>query len=427
VTLVPGAGDAGWRSTGGADPLAGFSWEERNLLANTDRCLAQGIAIRDWWRAADATGNIPQRFELTRVFNRPDESYSFFATVPMPGGPLPVMGDVPWVFYDQPKGREVGRWEREVEEFALRYFMRISSYDLPQAVVAEDAPKVPPPLDLLSWCPKGFVTREGFGFQQLYYKLRGSGEIGRFPEAERYAIVDQREMASRYEWVVAKVQVFNFKLAFPLDPARPQVTLPLSAEVQYIIFSDAFVVDQIDPAPGLRGRFQFGYAMLRPRHDDSVLAYGPGQFDAGFQLFTFTVGADGTIRVRMPFVVNRPTRILDISLDPLDWSLRAAQALTLGRADRLLEPLHGALESLPWRPGGFDPVFTGIELANLLTLGLAGRLLCISKEQLEKLFLVFHFDQYYTMITGSLLTWRQVPDWLDPARIPEWVKTGRSS
>ena len=31
------------------------------------------------------------------------------------------------------------------------------------------------------------------------------------------------------------------------------------------------------------------------------------------------------------------------------------------------------------------------------------------------------------MITGSLITWRQVDDWLDTASIPLWVKTGRST
>jgi hypothetical protein len=406
---------------------SGFTWEERNLLSEVDRCLAEGVAIRDWWRWADATGNIPDRFELTRVYNRPDESYSFFATAPLPGGPLPVMGDVPQVFYDQPKGSwELGSWTGNVREFALRYFTRVSSFRLPQTVVADDAPSPPPPLDLVSWCPRGFVTREGFGYQQLYYKLRGSGEIGRFPEAERFAIVDQRELATRYEWVVANVDIFNFVLSFPLNPDLPRFGFPMQ-QSQYIIFSNAFVLDETDPAPGVRGRFQFGYAMLKPRHDDSVLVYGPGQFDAGFQLFTFTVEGDGTIRVRMPFVVNRPTQILSLSLDPLDWGFKAAEILTGGRSSRLLEPLHALLDDLPWRPGGFDPVFTGIDLLNLATLGQASRQLCISKEQLEKFFLVFHFDQYYTMITGSLLTWRQVPDWLDAASIPLWVKTGRSS
>jgi hypothetical protein len=426
---APWAGGEAARDGGEAAALpdGDWTWEERNLLDNVDNCLASGIAIMDWWRRADATGAITDRFDLTRVFNRPERSYSFFATVPLPGGPLPVMGDVPWVFYDQVKGRELGKWTHEVQEFVLRYFMRISSFRLPQVVVPADAPPaLPPPFGLLSWCAKDFVTRQGFGYRQLYYKLRGSGRIGRFGADESYAIVDQRELATRYEWVVANVQIFDFQVSFPTDPSLPRFSVPLS-ESQYIILSDAFVADQVEPEPGIRGRFQFGYAMLKPLHDDSVLAYGPGQFDSGFQLFTFTVGEDSVIRVRMPFVVNRPTRILDVSLDPLDWGFRAADLLTGGRAAPLLEPLHAALSALPGRPGGFDPVFTGIDLANLLSLGLAGRLFCITKDQLEKFFLVYHFDQYYTMITGSLLTWRQVADWLDPAAIPLWVKTGRSS
>lgn len=410
------------------DPaLAGFTWEERNLLANVDVCLAKGVRIMNWWQQADATGSIQDSFELTKVAHRSEHSQSFFAEVPFPSGPLPVMGDVPLVYYDQPKGGwDLRDWAANVREFALRYFMRVSDFELPRTVVQDGSPAPPFPLDLISWCPRGYVTREGFGFQQLYYKLRGTGEIGRFPEAERFAIVDQRELATRYEWVVAQVQVFNFVLSFPLDPQLPRFGLPLSAD-QYIIYSNAFVLDQADPRPGVRGRYQFGYAMLKPRHDDSILRYGPGQFDAGFQLFTFSVLDDGRVWVRMPFVVNRPTEILSISLDPLDWAFRTTEILTGGLARPLLEPLHEAFEGLPGRPGGFDPVFASIDLANLLTLGQASRQLCISKEQLEKFFLVFHFDQYYTMITGSLLTWRQIRDWRNPADIPVWVKTGRSS
>ena len=409
------------------DPaLAGFSWEERNILANVDECLAKGVRIMNWWEQADRTGSITDSFTLTKVANRPEHSVSFFAEVPLPSGTMPVMGDVPLVYYDQPKGGwDLRDWAGNVREFALRYFMRISSFELPQTVVQDGSPNPPFPLDLFSWCPRPFVTREGFGFQQLFYKLRGSGEIGRFPEAQRFAIIDQRELATRYEWVVAKVQIFNFVLSFPLDPQLPRFGFPMQ-QIQYIIYSNAFVEDRTH-ASGVGGRYQFGYAMLQPRHDDSILVYGPGQFAAGFQLFTFTVGDDGTVRVRMPFVVNRPTQILSISLDPLDWFFRGAEILTGGLAKPLLEPLHAALDDLPGRPGGFDPVFASIDLANLLTLGQASRQLCISKDQLEKFFLVFHFDQYYTMITGSLLTWRQIRDWRNPAAIPDWVKTGRSS
>ena len=51
----------------------------------------------------------------------------------------------------------------------------------------------------------------------------------------------------------------------------------------------------------------------------------------------------------------------------------------------------------------------------------------LATSQLEKLFLIFHYDQYYTMMTGSLLTWRQIADWCDEASLPEFVRSGRSA
>ena len=40
--------------------------------------------------------------------------------------------------------------------------------------------------------------------------------------------------------------------------------------------------------------------------------------------------------------------------------------------------------------------------------------------------LVQHFMQHYSMIVNALLTWRQIPNWLDEKSLPEWVKTGVS-
>lgn len=412
-TLGPGAGE--------------LTLEDRNVLANVDRCLADGIALFDWWRRAEASGEIADQFELSQVFNRPDEGYAFFAEAELPSGPLPVMGDVPLVFYDQPKAdKDLERWTREVQVYALRYFMRIADFRQPEVVIDDETPGAGGLLRYLSWCPRGYVRRGGFGFEQLYFKRRGSGQIGKFSAEERFAIVDVRELQTRYEWVVGNVRIFNFDLSFPLDPDLPRLSLPLP-EAQYVIFHETFVRDELEPPGGFRGRFNFGYAMLKPLHDHSVLAYGPGQFDAGFQLFDFRVRHDGTIRVQMPFVVNRPAKILDVSLNPLDWAFRAAEIATLGRSSQLLEPLHFAADRLPFRPGGIDPVSISIDLVNLFTFGQAARRLCISKESLERFFLIFHFNQYYTMITGSLLTWRQIRDWLDRRNLPEWVKTGRSS
>ena len=53
-------------------------------------------------------------------------------------------------------------------------------------------------------------------------------------------------------------------------------------------------------------------------------------------------------------------------------------------------------------------------------------MLCISTETLEKLFLMQHFKQHYQTIVGSMLTWRQIPNWLDTPSLPSWVISGLS-
>jgi hypothetical protein len=83
-----------------------------------------------------------------------------------------------------------------------------------------------------------------------------------------------------------------------------------------------------------------------------------------------------------------------------------------------------AFDELPLRLPDFDPVTTYISLANGLTGGEAARQFGISLEQLEKSMLVQHYMEHYRMVVGSLLTWRQIPDWLDRSAIPEWANTG---
>jgi hypothetical protein len=72
-------------------------------------------------------------------------------------------------------------------------------------------------------------------------------------------------------------------------------------------------------------------------------------------------------------------------------------------------------------------VYGFVGLINGLSANQAAKQLCISRQQLEKDFLAQHFTQHYATIVGSLLTWRQIPDWLDGASLPEWIVTGKSS
>jgi len=129
----------------------------------------------------------------------------------------------------------------------------------------------------------------------------------------------------------------------------------------------------------------------------------------------------------MIFVADRPERIANVSLNPVDWSFRLADFFSLGTSSKFLAPVKSTLERIPTSVDSFDPVYGFVSLINTLTSNQAAQQLCISREQLEKDFLAQHFMQHYVTMVGSLLTWRQIPDWLDSRALPEWVVTGKSS
>lgn len=415
-----------WR-TGGQ-----WTEQDRFFTDSVERALADGLALKRWWNHTYPVGGFRERFELERVFNRPDSSFGFFDEVQLASGPMALMGNYQEMLYDRPRTptslrREAAAWMRDqVREFVLRYFMRVSSFRQPEVYIASGRPAPPRYLESLSWCTRQDILRQGFGFKQLYYKLREGGTIGKFSEAEEATIVDLRELGERYEWIVVKVRIFDFKFTFrPFGADAPELTVPL-AEESYLVLARDFILVEDEPAPGVLGQYGLGYAFIKDPAQ-GLIAYGPGQFDAAIELINFRVLESGETRVEMVFVVNRPARIANISLDPVDWSFRFADLFSFGMTSRVLSPLKGALDRLPTNFGNFDPVYGYVSLVNALTGNQAGQQLCITREQLEKDFLAQHFMQHYTTIVGSLLTWRQIPDWLDSARLPDWVLMGKSS
>jgi hypothetical protein len=392
--------------------------------------LAAGIELKRWWLAAAAASRFAQRFDLGRTYNQGDSSFGFFDCAEIGNRPLAIMGNFQRMFYDQakapPAGGEAGEWmRRQIREFVLRYFMRVSAFRQPSGYVEEPRPATPACLGPFSWCPREGAADEGFGFQQLYYRRRGSGEIGAFPEGDRFAIVDLRDLCKTYEWIVAKVSLFDFDLSVsPFGTQGPRLVLPL-AEESYLVLSADFIVDEERPETGVLGRYGFGYAFVK-NPKTGLLAYGPGEFEAAVELIEFAVGTRGQVEVSMAFVANRPERILSLPLNPVAWGTRAAEAMSLGVSGLLPAPLRGALARLSGPSGSVDPVFAFIAAANALSGGLAAQELCISREQLDKSFLVKHFIQHYQAIAGSLAVWRLVGDWLDAAALPRWVILGRN-
>lgn len=428
VTNRPGT----TRAPADVSQLSGLTAEEQTIIDSAEQYLGDGVALLRWWQNAEAHNAFTDRFELQHAFNPASSSYGFFGTIDVRGDALPLMGNVQEMMYDNPRvparlGSEVTGWIRDqVREFVLRYFMRISDFRQPESAETYTNPSPPPGLGRLSWCATSSVQHEGFGFTQLFYKARATGEIGRFSEEERSTIIDLRELGRTYEWIVVKVRIFDFDVTFrPLGESGPELVFTLNEE-SYLVLSRDLVTDRDDPERGVLGDYAVGYAFIKTPQS-GFLAYGPGRFEAAVEVIRFRVLSSGQIRVHMLFVANRPASIASVSLDPVDWAIWTAEWVSGGTASDLFRPVRNALDRRPIRLGTFDPIYGYVSLANVLSGGQAAQQLCISREALDKQFLVQHFKQHYQTVVSSLLTWRQVPDWTDPASLPEWVIKGASA
>ena len=415
-----------------AETLASLSEEERTLLESVDKFLAHGIALKTWWEQAEANNGFSEEFDLVHTYRRPERTVGFFGDAPVNGTTMPVMGVVDEVFYDRPKGAEdvksaSANWMKDqIREFVLKYFMRISDFRLPEEYIAPNGHSSSTLLDALSMLPKEEIHRKGMGFQQVFYKNRATGDIEKFSEAESTHIVDLREIGDTYDWIVVKLRVYDFNVTVkPLGTDGPQMTMPMKEE-GYLILTPDFICNQENPEEGVLGRYGFGYAFIK-NPTRGMFAYGPGEFEAAFQTITFEVRDTGETNVRMAFVSDQPEKVMNLTIDPVEWGFSLADMLSFGMTSKLLSPVKDALDRLPLRGENLDPTLPSISLLNQVTGGQASKQLAINREQLFKGFLVKHSMQHYQTLLGSLRSWRQIPDWQDEDSLPEWVKTGQSS
>jgi hypothetical protein len=410
-------------------PERDFTAEEQQVIDSAEQYLEDGIRLLRWWEAAELHSSFSERFDLQRSYNQAASSYGFFGSIDVRGRALPLMGNVQEMVYDNPRvpsrvSQDVASWIRDqVREFVLRYFMRISDFRQPESAATYARPAPTPIFSRLTWCPGRDVVEEGFGFSQQFYKLRTNGRIGRFPPDRASKIIDLRELGDTYEWIIAKVRIFDFDVTLrPFGESGPELVFTLNEE-SHLVLSRELITNQDDPAANVLGDYAVGYAFIKTPQS-GFLAYGPGRFEAAVEIIRFRVIRGGGIRVHMVFVANRPASIASVSADPIDWGIWAVTWLTAGTGWQILRPVRELLDRRPFRIGTFDPVYGYVSLANGLTGGAAARQLCISREALDKQFLVQHFKQHYQTLVGSLLTWRQITDWTDESSLPDWVVNG---
>jgi hypothetical protein len=419
------AGNAG--ASAGTDPAAAppaLSAADRQIVAEVDRTIGRGVEVKNWFETVDARSAFAERFDVVRQFSTDVRSFGFFDEAPAGGRREPVMGLVQEMVFDRERHAPGGTELRdEFREFLLRYFMRVSHGRKP-VFAADDRPAPAAYLRPLSWLPSKDDARVGFGYRQLLYRLRGSGEVGKFAKDEQCAIIDLREIGTKYDWIVAKVSIFDFNLAMsPLGGDSMKLLYPLKEEA-YVVIGPQFITVDERPDDDIVGRYGFGYAFLPYADERGVIAYGPGHFLTAVQTFDFSVRKSGEIDARAVFIVNRPDQIMKIDVDPIGWGFKMADMMTMNMASRVFAPVKAVSERLPLRVTGVDPVSAYITAANIATAGFAGKQLGISKEQLEKRMLVQHFMQHYDMLLHSLSVWRSISTWADPDTLPEFCHRG---
>lgn len=397
--------------------------EDRSILSLVPKTLADGVEIQRWFEEKDARGTYAQKFEVIRQFTPEDQSFGFFDTAVVGGQPQQVMGIVQEMLFDRSKQASAEHLRKQFREFVLRYFMRVCHFQKPEAM-PEPGQAPPSYLRAISWLPEDVDTRVGFGYRQLLYKLRESGLVGKFHKHEEFAMADLRELGRTYDWTVLKVNIFDFNLTFaPFGGDSMKMVMPLKEET-YLVLAPEFIVNREDSKSDVLGEYGYGYAFVPYAPEPGMIAYGPGHFSVAYQSVRFRLHATGDIRVRAAFVVNRPDKIVKLDVDPLAWSVRVADLMTLNLASRMMAPMLAIAGDLPLRIRDFDPFAGYIAGMNFLTAGLAEQQLGISKTQLEKRMLVQHFMQHYEMLVGALLVWRKFSNWADPSSLPAYCQTG---
>lgn len=360
-----------------------------SIAADIERALAAGHALRSWWAEVDAGKQAVERFELLPAFPGGDAVRGFFGEARAGGTTDSYMGYVADYFFDLAGGtpgevpETVGWLTDQVEEFALRYWLRTDALALPEPYAQID------PLPQRLWrffdlnAP---VPRDLVGMTNVLrsFKRRSDGRVGEFPATSAREIVDLRELDTQYEWITLEraERGSHVTLALPRFsdlslwvPLAGSITIALNAEM---------IVRQRRPRPGILGEFGAGLCPVPPA-GSSREPSGLDKLQTGLRLQTLRVLNTGEVRLRTVTIMRRCTGTLGRFADASAFA-RTAQALTtLKRAA--------------------TPAATA--------------------EQVERHLLCAHAIYLRDTLLGTRHVWEQVGDWLDPSSIPLWIVKGR--
>jgi hypothetical protein len=220
---------------------------------------------------------------------------------------------------------------------------------------------------------------------QRAYKLRETGQTGEFPEADARAIIDLRELETRYEWIILERLLLDLGITLAAGGANSaSLTIPMPTARQLVLSSD-LCVRQRQPCDGVIGEFGVGFAPM-PVPGDGPVIRAMNSIHPGLRLQTLRVRNTAEVRLRTVTILARPDTALKALINPVAWGLGLADKVTAGISARLM-------------PG-------------------------TASDQVERYLLSAHAIRLRDSLLGTRAAWQEVRDWLDPAGIPEWIRKG---
>ncbi|MEM7352154.1 MAG: LamG domain-containing protein, partial [Acidobacteriota bacterium] len=253
VPFPKAADPIAWPAASKVVSSSGLSEDDRSLIDKVEVALEDGLELFHWWQKTQREGSYAERFKILDPLARSKARFGFLDQATVAGRSVPVMGTVQELLYARPqmppavgdegKAEHAEYMRAQIQEFMLRYFMRVANHHSPQFDPAKSLKTPPKWLRPFSWAVGGPADRRDWGYKQVYYK-RTDGETGKFSESEQRTIVDVRELGESYEWIVLEVKLFDFALTFPpFTDHLPTMSVPARSTV-HVVMSRDFVMDQ---------------------------------------------------------------------------------------------------------------------------------------------------------------------------------------
>ncbi len=156
-----------------------------------------------------------------------------------------------------------------------------------------------------------------------------------------------------FEWKLLRVDIHDFVRAIPM--MRP-VARPMSRRVReaaLITVIPALSQPLIPAGEVVVAEVAFGYAFLPLAPEPNIFGFGPGHFRSAIKQFHFALMADRTLEIRLAFIVApRSEKILDLrGFDPVYSVVELLDLLTL-RSIRLSRRFHDRMDAVMLRLHG---------------------------------------------------------------------------